>query len=161
MKSHLIDKRNDSKLGVELSHVARLYANSFKPSNKDIETHNVLKRLRKNQDITILKPDKGNGVVILNKTDYIKGISDILNDSHKFKELTIDPTINREGKLQRFLLELKKKGKIDAEIYNNVYPSGPQPTLIYGHPKCTRLSLQLKYHHFDPLYPPSIPIIIV
>ena len=48
MKSHLLDKRNDSKLGVELSHVARLYANSVKPSNKDIETHNVLKRLRKN-----------------------------------------------------------------------------------------------------------------
>ena len=43
MKSDLIDKRNDSKLGVELSHVARLYANSFKPSNKDIEAHNVLK----------------------------------------------------------------------------------------------------------------------
>ena len=82
MKSHLIDKRNDSKLGVELSHVARLYANSFKPLNKDIETPNVLKCLRKNQDITILKPDKGNGVVILNKADYIKGISDILNDSH-------------------------------------------------------------------------------
>ena len=89
MKSHLIDKRNDSKLGVQLSHVARLYDNSFKPSNKDIETHNVLKRLRKNQDITILKLDKGNGVVNLNKTDYIKGISDILNDSHKFKHLLL------------------------------------------------------------------------
>ena len=139
MKSHLIDKRNDSKLGVEFSHVARLYANSFKPSNKYIETHNVLKRLRKNQDITILKPDKGNGVVILNKTDYIKGISDILNDSHKFKELTIDPTINREGKLQRFLRELKQKGKIDAEIYNNLYPSGSQPALIYGLPKMHKI----------------------
>ena len=112
MKSHLIDKRNDSKLGVELSHVARLYANSVKPVNKDSETHNVLKRLCKNQDITILKPDKGNGVVILNKTDYIKGISDILNDSHKFKDLTIDAIINREDKLQRFLQELKKKGKL-------------------------------------------------
>ena len=33
----------------------------------------------------------------------------------------MDSTINREGKLQRFLRELKKKGKIDAEIYNNVY----------------------------------------
>ena len=60
MKRHLNDKSNDSKLGVELSHVARLYANSFKPLNKDIETHNVLKHLRKNHDITILKPDKGN-----------------------------------------------------------------------------------------------------
>ena len=33
MKSHLIDKSNDSKLKSDLSHIAQLYVNSFKPSN--------------------------------------------------------------------------------------------------------------------------------
>ena len=38
-------------------------------------------------------------------------------------------------RLQRFLRELKKKGKTDSDEYNNVYPSGSQPALIYGLPK--------------------------
>ena len=65
-------------------------------------------------------------MVALNRVDYIEGINDIINDKHKFK-LSKGPTINREGKLQRFLRELKKKGKIDKDIYNSIYPSGSQP----------------------------------
>ncbi len=33
---------------------------------------NTLKNLKKDTNIIITKPDKGNGVVILNKSDYIK-----------------------------------------------------------------------------------------
>ena len=32
----------------------------------------ALKNLSKNRDLVILRPDKGNGVVILNKVDYIQ-----------------------------------------------------------------------------------------
>ena len=37
-------------------------------------------------DIVILKQDKGNGVVILNKVDYIMGINEIVNDKHNIKK---------------------------------------------------------------------------
>ena len=84
MKSRLLDKSND-KLKSDLSHIAQLYVNSFRPSHKDIKTHKVLKNPHTNKDIVILKPDKGNGVVVLNKLDYIKGINDIINDKQKFK----------------------------------------------------------------------------
>ena len=104
----------------DLSHIAQLYVNSFQPSNKDIKTHKVLKSLHKNKDIVILEPDKGNGVVLLNRVGYIKGINDIINDRHKFKELSNDPTINREGKLQRFLRELKRKVKLIKTQFNLV-----------------------------------------
>jgi len=82
-------------LKADLSHIAQLYVNSFQPLNKDIKTHKLLKSLHKNKDIVNLKPDKGNGVVVLNRVDYIQGINDIINDRHKFKELSNDPTINR------------------------------------------------------------------
>ena len=72
-----------------------------------------------------------NGVVELNRVDYIKGINDIINDNHKFMELSNDLTINRGGKLQRFLRELKKKGKNDKDIYTSIYPSGLQ-TITYS-----------------------------
>ena len=92
-------------------------------------------------------------MVVLNKVDYIKGVNEIVNDKNKFKELPNDPTINREGKLQRFLRNLRKKGKIDKDIRNSIYPSGSQPALIFGLPKMHKLKPQMKYHRFHPLYP--------
>ena len=49
--------------------------------------------------------------------------------------LTSDPTLTREGKLQRYLRELRKKGHFDPEVYEAIYPSGSQPSRIYGLPK--------------------------
>ena len=54
---------------------------------------------RKNKDIVLLKPDKENGVVILDRRDYDLGIQNIIQDSSKFKPLSQDPTLQREGKL--------------------------------------------------------------
>ena len=78
-------------------------------------------------------------MVIVNKVDYIKGINEIINDKNKFKELPNDPTTNREGKLQRFLSNLKSQCKIDKDINNSIYPSGSQPALIYGLPKMHKI----------------------
>ena len=86
-----------------------------------------------------LKPDKGNGIVILNRADYNKGILDIINESRKFRELANDPTICREGKLQRFLRDLKSNGKIDKDVYSQIYPTGSQPGRIYGLPKMHKI----------------------
>ena len=117
MTSRLIDMKDENKLKAEFSHLAQTYVNSFKPLAKDTKTHKVLKNLRKNSNIVVLKLDKGNGVVVANKTDYITGILDIINDTNKFAKLESDPTINREGSLQRFLRNLRKNGKIDKDMY--------------------------------------------
>ena len=113
MNSCLLDRRNKSKLKADLSHLIQSCSNSFRSLLKGIKAHSILSQLRKNNDIIILKPEKGNGVVILNKKDYNKGILDIVDDADKFKVLDNDPTISREGKLQRFVRGLKKKVKID------------------------------------------------
>jgi len=138
-------------LKADLSHIAQLYVNSFHSSNKDIKAHKVLKNLHKNNDIVILKSDERNGVVVLNKVDYIKCINDIINDKHKFKELSNDPTISREGKLQRYLRELGKKGKSDKDTYNSIYPSGSQLALIYGLPKMHKINSPNKFSSFRPI----------
>ena len=150
MKSRLLDKSNDSKLKSDLSHIAQLYVNSFQPSNKDIKTQTVLKSIHKHKDIIILKPDKGNVMVVLNRVDYIKGINDIINDRHKFKELSNDPTINREGKLQRFYGSSKRKVKL-IKTYNSIYPSGSQPALIYGEPKMHKIMSPNEVPPFRPI----------
>ena len=102
MDSRLLDRRNESRLKADFSHLAQSYAKSFRPSLKDIKTHKILSQLRRNSDIVILKPDKGNGVVRLNRKDYNKVLLDIVNDADKFKELDNYPTMSRERKLQCF-----------------------------------------------------------
>jgi len=55
------------------------------------------------------------------------------------------------GKLQRFLWELKKKGKIDKDTYNSTYLSGSQPALIYGLPKMHKIKSPNEVPPFRPI----------
>ena len=57
----------------------------------------------------IKRPDKGNGVVVMDRVIYNQQMHALLSDKNKFKRLSEDPTMLREGQLQRYLRELKKK----------------------------------------------------
>ena len=61
------------------------------------------------------------------------------------------PTICREGKLQRFLRNLKKHGKIDNDIYSQIYPSGSLPARIYGLPKMHKIKSPNVVQPFRPI----------
>ena len=83
----------------------------------------------------ILKPDKGNGVVVLDRIAYDNGILKIINDTSKFRPIKEDPILLRKGRLQRFLRKLLKNGHLDRCVYDKIYPAGSQPARIYGLPK--------------------------
>ena len=51
------------------------------PGNKNLI--NTLKSLSQDTSIVIMKPDKGNGIVILNRDDYVKKTKVILEDHSK------------------------------------------------------------------------------
>lgn len=84
----------------------------------------ALAGLRKNKDIVICKPDKGSGVVVLDKKDY-----DRQNDNTKFCTLGQIPQYDRtstiERNLQSLLLRLKKSNQI----------TGSKRPRMYGLPK--------------------------
>ena len=42
-------------------------------------------------------------------------------------------------RLQRFLRDLKKQGKLENILYDSIYPNGSQPARIYGLPKMHKL----------------------
>ena len=45
---------------------------------------------------------------VLDRSDYDQGILKIINDTSKFRPIKEDPTLSREGRLQRLLRKLKK-----------------------------------------------------
>ena len=57
-----------------------------------------MKNLRK--DVAILKPDKGNGVVLINNVDYYQLLEHLLIDIKKFKQIERDPTLTQLPTLQ-------------------------------------------------------------
>ncbi|XP_068697607.1 uncharacterized protein [Montipora foliosa] len=112
--------------------------------------HKKIRRSTKN--IVILKPDKGNGVVVLDRADYDQGILKIISDTSKFRPIKEDPTLLREGRSQRLLRKLKKNGHLDSDVYNSIYPRGSQPARIYGFPKM----LKERGHNSIPPFRPIV-----
>ena len=105
----LRDGKQSHEVKTEISNLAHSYVNSYNPTMLALKKHQILKRLANNKDIVILRPDKGSGTVILNRDEYIKKLSDIIGDTSKFTKLYADPTLLREGQLQRFLRKLQNK----------------------------------------------------
>ena len=69
----------------------------------------VLWQLAGNKDIMVSKPDKGNGVVILDSSKYSIKVKEILSDCTKFVEIKKDwKTIlfRNQDKVSRFVDEL-------------------------------------------------------
>ena len=99
----------------------------------------ILKSLGTNSDLVITKPDKGNGVVLLDRTSYIAKMDHILSDSSKFKP--IDSTnwykliFKTEDKINRFLSALKKKNSITKDTYDELYVTSSSFATLYGSPK--------------------------
>ena len=71
--------------------------------------HKALENLAKDDTIIISKADKGNAVVIQNKSDYLDKVHKILQTEGKFKLLPDDPTIKREYNLQKYLRTVSEK----------------------------------------------------
>ena len=74
-----------------------------------LRQHRVSQSLRKNKDVVITKPDKGNEVVILDQKLYNNAIEKIIPDTSKFEKPNEDQTLKSEASLQRFLRKLKQK----------------------------------------------------
>ena len=137
----LRDEKQSGEVKTKISNLAHSYVNSYKSTLHALKKHRILKRLANNKDIIILRPDKGSGTVILNRDEYIKELFDIISDTSKFKKLSADPTLLREGQLQRFLKKLKKKQFFSKEVYDIIYPSSSKSASIYGLPKIHKLNV--------------------
>ncbi len=129
---------------IELSKTAR--------DNLTDAEHKALEELSKDQSIIITKADKGNAVVIQNKTDYLTKVNILLSADDKFKEIHCDvttETIKRERRLQNYLSsigyvnEKRTKGtnELTDEVLAEITPCGSRAGIMYGLPKIQHISL--------------------
>ena len=101
----------------------------------------ALKNLIEHKDLVIQKADKGNTVVITDRTKYLEGIKSVLLDSSKFIQHPIDEDkwinciVNLESKLKDRFKTIKNEEKISEKELDSICPVGTMPGILYGNPK--------------------------
>ena len=120
-------------------------------SVQDEETKKMiatLKALRIDPSIVILKPDKGNGVVILNKADYESKMNSIIQDCTKFTLINDNDWFKRilrhEDQVNRYLYKLCQEKIIDKPLQDHLHLSSSCPGILYGLPKIHKMSIPLR-----------------
>ena len=86
-RNKLNSEETKSHIKAHLLILANSYFYKYKPSPRMLRQRRVMRNFRKNKDIAITKPDKGNGVVILDRKLYNIVIQEIISDTCKFKKL--------------------------------------------------------------------------
>ena len=104
----------------------------------------VLQSLAKDRSIVITKPDKGRGVVVMNRCDYLQKMHTIVDDTSTFRRIDTDTTISNEDRLTNILRRLKKEGFITEGEYSLARPVGSMPARLYGLPKLHKTGIPMR-----------------
>ena len=121
--------------------------NNYRRPSESVLTNDrksALTSLRNDPNIVITRPDKGNGVCILNHCDYVSKMLTILNDQSKFKPSNHDTSLSNLTKFQRSLYYLKSKTAILNDVYEKIYPTATTTPSLYGLPKLHKPGIPLR-----------------
>lgn len=85
----------------------------------------AINQLRRREDIVITKPDKGSGVVVMDKTEYIRLLSDAsIKDTTKFTPINTERPKTR-GQRTRGLIDRKWRSPILIYLVSTVFLLSP------------------------------------
>ena len=101
------------------------YNENDAPLNLTPEEFAALKSLSKNKNLFIQKLDKGNSIAIIDKSDYLEKMRNILSDSSKFTQVSVaeDKQLNFIVNVEKHITDLLKDLKNSEVIFETVYKS--------------------------------------
>ena len=87
--------------------------------------------------------DEGNGVVVLNKSEYFKKLDKIFQDENRFEEIeyNLNSVNTKICKLAPWIIQENKviyycgnyiEHIVNQKTYYNIFPRGSQPGKLYG-----------------------------
>ena len=91
----------------------------------------------------ILKPDKGQGIVLINKTNYYKSLQQLFGDRNKFQVLHHDPTLTNSVVIRNYIQTIYKRSETNETEIKEMRPKGEQAGREHGLPK-----IHKKVHRF-------------
>ncbi|XP_043913193.1 uncharacterized protein LOC122789818 [Protopterus annectens] len=94
-----------------------------------------LKELTTNDKFRVMKPDKGGGVVVMTKTDYLNKMTIMLSDGDTYEKVSKYEMCRANTKVDWHLYELLVDGMIDKDEYDYFMVEFPITPSIFGIPK--------------------------
>ena len=93
--------------------------------------------LKENDQLLVLKADKGNATVLMKKNEYKNKILQLLEDETTYKKRDKDPTSTIEAKSNKYVKTMFEKKYINERLKNTspITPA-PHPSSM-GYPRCT------------------------
>ncbi|XP_021964253.1 uncharacterized protein LOC110859600 [Folsomia candida] len=125
--------KNNVRAGI--SHIMKNSLTRDNYRNKwDSQTIEAIKSIKQNKDIVIGKADKGNCIVVMNKTDYHAKMEEMISDG-PYTQLPHDPTETYSKKVEIVCNKLLLQNKITKAEYGRFIVKDARSPIIYGAPK--------------------------
>jgi len=118
----------------------RLHHNINRKTEKYRRT---ISNMKKRKDIYILKADKGNSTVIMNKSEYEAKMEEHLNCG-PYKRLDKNPTELYRKKVFKFCEALHKENKFDKQTFKSLISNNARTPILYGAPKIHKQDVPLR-----------------
>ena len=139
VKENELDEFKSKLKSISLQSLRFYNRKKKKLENISEDEHNALLELAALDNIVIQKADKGNVIVLVNKTDYIQKMEGILGDTTKFKPTNftrlngdIRDILDKEDEVKTFLKSLRDKNIISDQDFAKLVPVGSSPGVLYG-----------------------------
>ena len=116
---------------------------------------NALSDLKKNRQLIIQRPDKGSGIVVLERAQYEAGMAKILVNEEKFQQIDRKfANINTiENDIKQLVKELGSSNIVNDSEAKLLKPRGSVLPRLYGLPKVHKLDLSASHHDEIPFRP--------
>ncbi|XP_063385554.1 uncharacterized protein LOC134671624 [Cydia fagiglandana] len=112
-------------------------------SNTTAEERSALRDLKENEDILVLKADKGNATVVMNSTDYDSKIRHLLDDSLVYKPVSYNPTARVSRRIRAVIKDNREL--FEEDVFDRLYkPKIVLPPKLYGLPKVHKRNVPLR-----------------
>lgn len=95
-------------------------------------------------EIQILMSDKSNTTVVMNKSEYLDKMNEILSDKNRFQVTKTTSLITLQRKITKYLGQLVTLEIIDKNAYNYMKPYTPTPSKIYALVKAHKIDMPLR-----------------
>ena len=113
----------------------------------------ALFQLKKRSDIVVTKPDKGTGVVVMNKSQYTELLNKAsINNEEKFQSISLERPKSKGRPVKHYHPLLQKEKEIESavrkilpkEIADFISPKGSRLAHLYGLPKTHKKELEMR-----------------
>ncbi len=101
------------------------------------------------KSLVILRADKGNAVVCMDKLDYTKKVNQMLQDPNRFSKVLNDESSKEEKQINNRLMKLLKEKKINKKDYDEIFVSGSSIPVLYCTVKVHKSNFPLTMERFQ------------